>query len=294
MGAERTSITTYLQPQEASALRQRLLDSGYRVTGGADSFSAVGQDVNAAYYKTGNLLVQGKATQLFLDQFLKEIVGARYAEPVIGSDEAGKGDYFGPLVIAAVRVDRWAAESLLEAGVQDSKKLSDQAVAVAAAEIVACCPHSVVAIGPQRYNELYGRMHNLNKMLAWAHARAIENVLEQQDCALAITDQFGDPALVEKALMEKGRKLRLEQKPRAECELPVAAASVLARAEFLKGLQSLEKRYKMHFPKGASEVEDAGREFVKTHGEDKLPEVAKWHFKTTKKILGGTQLEFGR
>lgn len=294
MGNDITSTVTYLYPQEASALRQRLLDSGYRVEGAAESFSVSGQDLSATYYKTGSLLVQGKGTPLFLDEFLKEIVGARYDEPVIGSDEAGKGDYFGPLVVAAVLVDRWAAESLLEAGVQDSKKLSDQAVSRIEAEIIACCPHSVIAVGPKRYNDLHAQMHNLNKILAWAHARAIENVLEQRDCGLAITDQFGDPALVEGSLMEKGKKLRLDQRTQAERELPVAAASILARAEFIKRLDSLGKQYSIHLPRGASDVEDAARKFVKTYGEDKLYEVAKWHFKTTKRVLSGEQLEFGQ
>ncbi len=288
------STVTYLYPQEASTLRKRLLDSGYRVEGGDDSFSASGQDLNATYYKTGSLLVQGKGTQLFLDQFVKEIVGARYDEPVIGTDEAGKGDYFGPLVVAAVLVDRWAAESLLEAGVQDSKKLSDQAVSRIEAEIVACCPHSVVALGPKRYNDLHAQMHNLNKILAWAHARAIENVLEQRECGRALTDQFGDPALVEGSLMEKGKKLRLNQYPHAERELPVAAASILARAEFIKRLEALGRQYSIRLPRGASDVEDAAHKFVKTHGEEKLYEVAKWHFKTTKRVLSGEQLEFGQ
>jgi ribonuclease HIII len=289
-----TSTVTYLYPEEAAALKQQLLDSGYRVEGETDSFSASGQDVNATYYKTGNLLVQGKATPLFLDQFVKEIVGARYDEPVIGSDEAGKGDYFGPLVVAAVLVDRWAAESLLEVGVQDSKKLNDHAISRMEAEIIACCPHSVVAVGPKRYNDLHAQMHNLNKILAWAHARAIENVLEQRECALAITDQFGDPALVEGSLMEKGKKLKLDQHTKAERELPVAAASILARAEFIKRLELLGKQYSMHLPRGASDVEDTARKFVKTHGEEKLYEVAKWHFKTTKRVLSGKQLEFGQ
>ncbi len=294
MATDRTFTATYLHAQEAALLKQRLLDAGYRLTGPDDSFSAIGQDVSATYHKTGTLLVQGKAVQLFLDAFLKEIVGARYDKPVIGSDEAGKGDYFGPLVVAAAWADRWAAEALLEAGVQDSKKLSDAAVARIADEIITACPHSVIAIGPKRYNELHARLHNLNKILAWAHARAIENVLEQRDCTLAVIDQFGDPALVTDALMEKGKKLHLRQEPRAERELVVAAASILARAEFLKQLKELEKLYSMRFPKGAFEVEDAGRQFVKTYGEDKLPQVAKWHFKTTKKILGGEQLELGQ
>jgi len=294
VAADRKFTATYLYAKEAALLKQRLFDSGYRITGPDDAFSATGQDISVTYHKTGTLLVQGKAVGLFLDKFLKEIVGARYDKPVIGSDEAGKGDYFGPLVVAAVWADRWAAESLLEAGVQDSKKLSDQAVARISAEVIATCPHSLVAIGPKRYNDLHARLHNLNKILAWAHARAIENVLEQRECSLAITDQFGDPALVTNALMEKGKKLRLEQKPKAERELPVAAASILARAEFLKALGSLEKSYNMHFPKGATEVEDAGRKFVKTYGEEKLKQVAKWHFKTTKKILAGRQLGFGQ
>lgn len=289
-----TLTVTYLRPEEVSVLRQRLHDSGYSITGPPESFSAVGQNLNARYYKTGKLVVQGRATPIFLDQFLKEIVGARYEQPVVGSDESGKGDYFGPLVVAAVWVDRWAAETLLEASAQDSKNLSDASATRTAVEIAASCPHSVIAIGPKRYNELYDRMHNLNKILAWAHARAIENVLDQRECALAITDKFGDPALVEKALMEKGKKLYLTQEPHAERELPVAAASILARAEFLKRLSSLGKQYSMHFPKGATDVEDAARKFVKTYGEEKLRQVAKWHFKTTKKVLTGKQLGFGQ
>ncbi len=288
------STVTFLKAQEAAALSERLHEAGYRVEGDAGSFTAVGQDVNATYYKTGNILVQGKATQLFLDQFLKEIVGARYEQGVIGSDEAGKGDYFGPLVVAAVWVDRWAAESLLEEGVQDSKKLSDAAALRIAVEIASACPHSVVAIGPQRYNDLHRRMHNVNKILAWAHARAIENVLEQRDCELAIIDKFAGGKTMQNALMEKGRKLRLIQEPHAERELPVAAASVIARAEFLKGLGALEKKFNMHFPKGATHVEDAGREFLRAHGEEKLPLVAKWHFKTTKRIIAGKQLGLGQ
>ena len=287
--AAKNSIATYLSSEEAAGLRQRLEGCGYRVTGDSGSFTAAGMQVTVRYYKNGTLLVQGKATPLFLDQFLKEVVGERYAEPAIGTDEAGKGDYFGPLVVAGVWADRWAAEALLEAGVQDSKKISDQAAARLAVEVKTACPHSVVVVGPRRYNELYSQMHNLNKMLAWAHARVIENVLGQRRCGLAITDQFGDPALVESSLMEKGKNLKLVQKPGAERELPVAAASILARAEFLERLEALGKQYGLRLPKGASEVVEAGRKFVQMHGADKLSLVAKWHFKTTGEVLGGAR-----
>jgi len=290
MARKTNSITTYLSPAEAALLREQLLEHGYRVSG-EGGFSAVGQDVTAQYYSTGSLLVQGKAIEDFLDQFLKEIVCGRYAEPVVGTDEAGKGDYFGPLVVAAVWADRWAAETLLEAGVQDSKRLSDDAIRRIAPEIIAACPHSVISIGPERYNDLHSRMHNVNLILAWAHARALENVLEKRESSRAITDKFANSSVVEKALMEKGRKVHLTQITKAERELPVAAASILARSEFVKGLEALEKTYGMHFPKGATIVEDAGRTFVKEFGEESLQKVAKWHFKTTKKILGGRQLE---
>ena len=285
------SITTYLNEAEARELARRLYEAGYRLEGAGPAFRAEGQDVKATRYPTGSLLVQGRATRMFVEQFLKDIVGARYDEPAVGSDEAGKGDYFGPLVVAAVWVDRWAAETLLEEGVQDSKKLSDAAAGRMAVEIEASCPHSVVSIGPQRYNELHDGMRNVNKILAWAHARAIENVLAKRAAGSVITDKFAPDRVVREALMERGRKARLVQKTRAERELPVAAASILARARFLRDLEALEKKFNLRLPKGATHVEEAGRRFVKTHGEEKLRLVAKLHFKTTGRILAGRQLD---
>ncbi len=205
----------------------------------------------------------------------------------IGIDESGKGDYFGPLVIAAVFVTPSTQQDLTLMQVRDSKKISDGRIVEMAPDIRLVCPHSIVAIGPQRYNELYAKIKNLNRLLAWGHARALENLLQQVDCDLAIADQFGDERLILNALQEKGKQIRLMQRPKAESDLAVAAASILARAEFLQRLHKLSEGLNTTLPKGASPaVELAGKMVIKKYGRERLGTVAKLHFKTTKQILG--------
>lgn len=204
----------------------------------------------------------------------------------IGIDESGKGDYFGPLVIAAVYVDAATEAELALMQVRDSKKISDGRILEMAPDIRLVCPHSVVAIGPQRYNELYAKIRNLNRLLAWGHARALENLLDQVPCTRAISDQFGDERLILNALQAKGRAIVLEQRPKAESDLAVAAASILARAEFLLRLKRLSNEVGTTLPKGASPaVELAARMVVKKHGRERLGSVAKLHFKTTEAVL---------
>jgi len=204
----------------------------------------------------------------------------------IGTDESGKGDYFGPLVIGAVFLPDGQEAVLRELGVKDSKRTSDNRSRELAEVIKRGYKHSVVAIGPERYNELYERLRNLNRILAWAHARAIENILAEVPCRLAITDQFGDKSYVLEALMQKGRTIELVQKPRAEEDMAVAAASILARAEFLKRLYFLSKEMGVELPKGASAmVEQAGVRLVKLHGPAILDKAAKKHFKISGRVL---------
>ena len=204
----------------------------------------------------------------------------------IGIDESGKGDYFGPLVIAAVHVTPESEPDLRLIEVRDSKRISDGRILEMAPDIRQVCKHSVVAIGPQRYNELYAKIRNLNRLLGWGHARALENLLEQVDCSLVIADQFGDERFVRSALLEKGKQVRLIQKPKAETDLAVAAASILARAEFLLRLKRLSEDVGTSLPKGASSaVELAARMVVKKHGKERLSTVAKMHFKTTQAVF---------
>lgn len=204
----------------------------------------------------------------------------------IGIDESGKGDYFGPLVIAAVFVNATTERELALIQVRDSKQISDGRILELASDIRAICPHSIVPIGPERYNQLYAKIKNLNSLLAWGHARALENLLEKVECGLAIADQFGDERYIQKALLEKGKRVRLVQRPKAETDRAVAAASILARAEFLTRLARLSRLVGTTLPKGASAaVELAGRMILRKHGKERLETVAKMHFKTTKAIM---------
>ena len=205
----------------------------------------------------------------------------------LGTDESGKGDYFGYLVVAGVIVDE-NKELLLKAlRVRDSKLLSEKQIFFLSAKIKKLCKYNIVKISPEKYNELYDKMKNLNKLLAWAHARVIENLLEKYNVDVVISDQFGDKKFLEHALMKKGKKVKLIQKIRAESEISVAAASILARAEFLLTLRKLSKQYfnnPNYLEKGA-DVENLAKKIVEKHGLQILDKIAKRHFRITKKIL---------
>lgn len=202
-----------------------------------------------------------------------------------GTDESGKGDFFGPLVIAGVMVDEKAAKIFLDAGIKDSKKVTDKKILTLEPLIKENSVYSVIAISNPKYNELYGKIKNLNKLLAWGHARVIENVLTQKTCEYVLSDQFGNESLIKSALMEKGKSVRLEQMHRAESDIAVAAASVLARAEFVRRIQKMEADYGIKFPKGcAPQVKVSADEFIRKFGKDRLSEVCKTHFKTYKEI----------
>ena len=206
-------------------------------------------------------------------------------EELIGSDESGKGDFFGPLVVAAVYVNKETSVKLERFGVMDSKKLSDKVIIELARKIKETCPYSIVPIGNKKYNELYNKINNLNNLLAWGHARAIENILENTDCKTVLSDQFGDEKLIKKALLEKGKTITLYQMHKAEANIAVAAASILARSEYVTRLNKLSSKYNLELPKGASsKTLEIAREFVEQYGMQELRDVAKLHFKTTKQI----------
>jgi ribonuclease HIII len=212
--------------------------------------------------------------------------------PHIGTDESGKGDYFGPMVIAGVWLDEFAAARLEAAGVRDSKLLSDKRCQDLAAEIrIVCNGKSVeVEVPPERYNELYDQFRkegkNLNHLLAWGHARAIESLLEKNPCSYAVADQFGNERFILSKLMEKGKKLQLIQTPRAERYTAVASASILARDRFVSRMEKLSREYGILLPKGASDlVIQPALGIIKKRGINELRKVAKLHHKTTQKIL---------
>lgn len=256
----------------------------------------------AIYEKGPKVVVQGKDTGEFVQFTLEpEILGEarlgyeelhhpeRFA-PHFGIDESGKGDFFGPLVIAGAYTDEAIARQLLEAGIRDSKTISSDAQVRKLADVVRSIPglvSEVVVVAPGKYNPLYEEIGNLNRLLAWGHARVIENLCERKpDCPAALSDQFANPRVLERALMAKGRKIALRQQTKAESDYAVAAASILAREKFIDWLVAAEKTWGVKLPKGASAaVLESARALVHQHGPDALRSTAKLHFKTAREAL---------
>jgi ribonuclease HIII len=204
----------------------------------------------------------------------------------VGTDESGKGDYFGPLVIGGVYVSPKTESFLTHLKVRDSKKISDGVIKDMDFQIRSHCIYSVVVIGPEKYNLLYNKMRNLNKLLAWGHARVIENILLRVDCKKAISDQFGSERFILNALLKLGKQIELKQTPRAEEDLGVAAGSILARAEFVRRLERLSQECGFELPKGAAEnVNQAARKVAEKMGTDALNRFVKLHFKNTGKVI---------
>lgn len=250
-------------------------------------------DFVATFYNSSKFVVQGKNPEKVL-----KVLGLEHEEtennseyeiitvPHIGTDESGKGDFFGPLVIAGVFVDDKNRKLFEDMGIRDSKTLKDDKMIKMALEIQKNSFFSVIAISNSKYNELYSKFKNLNKLLAWGHASVIENILEKTECKMALSDKFGDESLIKNALKTKGRQITLEQRVRGESDIAVAAASVLARATFVQRMQSMERFYKMEFSKGCNNiVKTQALEFIKKYDKDRLNEVCKTHFKTYSEIM---------
>lgn len=259
-------------------------------------------DFTVTFYNSGKFVVQGKNIEPLMEKltvkfdFVKcEIQDVKnetfslltsHLSPYIGTDESGKGDFFGPLVIAGVLLDEENKPIFENLGIKDSKKLKDKQILEMAYEIRSCSVCSVVVINNPKYNELYVKFRNLNKLLAWGHARVIENILEKKHCEFALSDKFGDESLIQNALMAKGQKIKLEQRVRAESDIAVAAASVLARATFVQHMKDLESFYGCKFPKGCNDgVKNAAVIFIKQFGKARLKEVCKAHFKTYHELM---------
>ncbi len=259
-------------------------------------FSAQKKGVSCTLYTSGKLTVQGKDKDDFIAFYLEpeilQTLSFSYPElgvdmnARIGVDEAGKGDYFGPLCIAGVYADEPMIKKLLEWGVKDSKKMGDKMILTLAKKIRAELPHSIVRLPPSKYNELYENFHNLNQLLAWGHATAIGELHEKTKCANVLIDQFASEHLVENALKRKNVTVNLKQRHRGEEDVVVAAASILARAAFVDGIDALSREIGVTLPKGANHgVKETARKLVQEKGKEILGKVAKLHFKTTQEIL---------
>jgi len=303
MPPPRTSFTFALTEPQQRALEGLLKQGNYTPLDVPHTrVAAQGRDCTIALYTSGKCVVQGKgAEEWVLYELEPKILGSvgvgyddmlhpEWGSPHMGVDESGKGDFFGPLVIAAAYADEELVEEFRRMNVRDSKRITSDRVALELARDIRKLlgqRFSLVTIGPQAYNRLYADLRNVNKILAWGHARCIENLLEAiPDCPRAVSDQFGPTRQVRQALMKKGRSIELVQMPRAESDPAVAAASILARAAFLDALHKLQKELGVEIPKGASDrVRESAVTIVRQRGPEALLQAAKCHFRTTDAVL---------
>jgi ribonuclease HIII len=279
-------MTLTLSAEEIAALRTRLEARGFDFRPLQHAhFQARGPGVVVSAYKSGKVVVQGAAADdLLRDEGFAAPAPPKLKGPVAGSDESGKGDYFGPLVVAAVVVKPGQEEALRAAGVRDSKEMSDGTV-LRAAVAVRKLPHAVRILAPAEYNARHSDEKNVALFLATLHAEAIAKVLAEAPATRVVIDQFTFAERLEEALRREGVRLPVEIRPRAEDNPAVAAASVLARAEFLLGLKELGNDHGIELPKGAGpQVETVARRIFREGGRGALESVAKIHFKTTRRV----------
>lgn len=287
-----------LLPELVPKLRKDLEDQGFVLSKPQYTlFSAKKTGISVTLYSSLKLTVQGKEKAAFIEFYLEpEILkDFSFSHPAalvdqtarIGVDEAGKGDFFGPLCVAGVFATSKQVLQLVEIGVRDSKTMNDSQILRLASEIRKICDHEVVRIPPARYNELYVKFKNLNSFLAWGHATVIEALNIRTKCKTVLIDKFANEFVVQNAVKQKKLQIDLEQKVRAESDVVVAAASILARAAFVEGMKKMSDFYGFEIPKGASkQVIAAGKKLVALHGKEVLSMCAKTHFKTTNEICG--------
>ena len=297
------SYTQLISPEQAQSLRALLQELGFEFAPKPYTlFFARKDKLSVAVYEKGpKILIQGRGVEEFVQFQLEpkvlgearlgyeEVHSPEMFEPHFGVDESGKGDFFGPLVISGVYVDRGIARKLIDAGVQDSKRIGSDARIRSLAQIIRQQSGGLadtVLIGPAKYNELYAKFGNLNSLLGWGHARVIENLLgKKPDCPRALSDQFANASVIERSLLQHGRKIQLQQKTRAEADVAVAAASILAREAFIDWLDRESKGLGMRLERGISAgVKETARKIVEERGADGLRQVAKVHFRTAHEI----------
>ncbi len=266
------------------------------------AFKADHLKVNVSAYTSGKVVIAGKGTEDFVRDVLEpEVTGAAklgydevlhpdWFEAHAGLDESGKGDFFGPVIAATVIADRGMIEAWIKAGVKDSKKISEQQI-FKLDQIIRETHGAVVRTcfcGMPKYNELMGRPGaNLNRLLAWQHATALEQALGLKRVPWGLLDQFSEQPLVQRELARKGVKdFELRMRTKAEEDPVVAAASVVARAEFVRQMRDLSEKLGEPLQKGAgSGVKAQAAAIVNRLGARALTDFAKLHFRTAYEVV---------
>ena len=322
MEDHRTTYTFDLTDDQQDALMSVILQGNYRQRDMPNSLCSVdGANFNVTLYAKvrhglRKLCVQGTGAHDFVEFQLEpngvipvELGYEKILKPELfsahaGSDESGKGDYFGPLVVCCAFTDEELSDEMQKLGVKDCKQMTDKAVLSVGASLrrlLGPDGYAVVKIGPAAYNRLYAKIKNINRLLAWAHGTAIEELLTKRpDCARVVVDQFAPTELtIRRALKERGKKATVEQHHKAESDIAVAAASVIARELFIRDVQKMSEEVfgpaptdpdapaRPNVPMGSSDprVRALAEEMVRKNGPVWLMNHCKAHFQTTDKVL---------
>lgn len=299
------SYTVKLDDAQMEKLRTILESRGwtpFEVAYTRFAFKAEHLKVNVSAYTSGKVVVAGKGTEDFVRDVIEpEVTGAAklgydevlhpdWFEGHAGLDESGKGDFFGPVVAATVIADKTAIESWIKAGVKDSKRIAelqiiklDKIIRETEGVVVRTC-----FCGMPKYNELMARPGaNLNRLLAWQHATALDQALAAKRVPWGLLDQFSEQPLTQRELARKGVKdFDLRMRTKAEEDPVVAAASVVARAEFQRQMATLSKRFGARLQKGAGPlVKEQGLQIIQKFGAKALGDFAKLHFRTAYEVV---------
>lgn len=258
-------------------------------------------------YRSGKVMFQGKSAEKEAAQWQAHAVPNekkqrstdqhQWAPPkeiehlsMIGSDEVGTGDYFGPVTIAAAFVHNNQVDLLKELGVKDSKYLSDLQITNIAKDLIQTIPYSLLILHNKKYNELQRSGMSQGKMKAMLHNRALLNVIEKVDGRYdgILIDQFANPDVYFRYLSSEKQVVKsVYFATRAEgLHLSVAAASIIARYSFITEMNKLSNQLGISLPKGAGkQVDEAAAQLIIDNGEHVLTQCAKLHFANTQKAI---------
>lgn len=265
-------------------------------------FAFKGPKVNVTAYTSGKVVVAGKDTEDFVQNVIEaEVTGAPklgydevlhpdWYEPHAGLDESGKGDLFGPVVAATVVADGDAVRSWLKAGVRDSKTVVDTQI-LKLDDLIRGTPGVVVETcyhGMTKYNEVMAKPYaSLNRLLAWQHATALQEALKKKWVPRGLLDQFSKEPLVQRELKKKGvERFDLAMRTKAEEDPVVAAASIVARAEFVRCMAALSRQFGEKLQKGAgAQAKAQAASLIQQLGARALRDFAKLHFRTCYEVV---------
>jgi len=298
-----SSYTIKLDEKQMGKLGSILKEKGWKPFEVAYSrFAYKGDDCNVTAYTSGKVVVAGKGTEDFVRYTIEsevtgqvklgydEVLHPDWYEAHAGLDESGKGDFFGPVVAATVIASKECIADWVKAGVRDSKTITDNRI-LELDDLIRKTPGATVRTvlcSMPKYNEILSKPSvNLNRLLAWQHAKALSDALSQHWVPWGLLDQFTEQPIVQRELAKMGVKnFELRMRTKAEEDPVVAAASVVARAEYVRQMKALSERFGDKLQKGASaKVKEQAADIIARFGARALGTFAKLHFRTAYEVV---------